>query len=445
MNKKSRAGRAIVPVIVGYDVGAYSFARIFHEAGGYKSVVLTTAPRGPINDSRILDVRLFERGTFDDDERFLAALADLECEFVGCTLILLVNADEHVEFVARNREHFGANWFLPYSPLGAVQRANSKGAMAELLTYMGLNAPKRVVVDLSAQQWPELDEVCFPAVVKPESGADLAQNWGRGLRKVELWKTRSEALKACEILRTNGVEVRVIIQEFIPGDDTTQWLVNGYVNRQGQVTACGSGRLILGLHQPEYIGNAGIVLTEHHPKLIEQATRIVTAVGIRGYFSMDVKIDPRNGKTYWLDLNPRIGRGHYYMKLAGVDLAAALLADLSNDLTAEEEPREGRSGNGARSGEGAAYSVPARSKAYQTNSELGLFCLVPSCLANSCYVTDPQLLKRVRQVKRQRRAVNPLLYRADRSLGRYVYVLGNSINHYRRMRAYYRQPDPYRL
>ena len=71
-----------------------------------------------------------------------------------------------------------------------------------------------------------------------------------------------------------------------------QWVVNGYVDSHGEITATGSGRVLLGLHQPEVIGNAAMILVQRNDELIAQAQKIVRAAGMRGFFSMDVKIDP---------------------------------------------------------------------------------------------------------------------------------------------------------
>ena len=283
--------------------------------------------------------------------------------------------------------------------------------MAGIVTAIGLSAPARTRIDLEdPDAWKrDLKGVRFPVVVKPERGSDLGAYWNQGLRKVLPIPTRPQAYETFERWRRGGVRAPLIVQELIPGDDTVQWVVNGYVDSRGEVTACGSGRVLLGLHQPEYLGNAGIVLTEHAPDLVEQAGRIVTTVGLRGFFSMDVKIDPRDGVPRWLDLNPRIGRGHYYLKVAGVDLASAMLADM-----------EGREG------------------VYQTNSREGLFCIVPAGLANRRYIRDPELRRRARRARR--RAVNPLAYGADRNVRRTFYRLANGLNQRRRMRAWYPRP-----
>ncbi|MDO4888416.1 MAG: ATP-grasp domain-containing protein [Actinomycetaceae bacterium] len=403
----------VLPVVFGYDIAAYSFARIFHEAAGLRSLVVAEAARGPINDSKIFDVRLVPAGTMDDEARFLDTLDVIARQFEDRRLVLLVNTDEAVGFVAANRERLQRRWFLPYGTAEATAAANSKADMAGVIRSLGLHVPARASVDLGdPRSWDAaLAGLTFPIVIKPERGSDLGAYWNQGLRKVLDLPTPEAARETFERLREGGVKARLIAQELIPGDDTTQWVVNGYIDSRGQVTACGSGRVLLGLHQPEYLGNAGIVLTEHNERLIDDAKRIVTTVGLRGFFSMDVKIDPRDGVARWLDLNPRIGRGHYYLKVAGVDLAAAMLADM----------------------EGKTFP-------YTTNSREAIFCIIPPQLANKNYVRDPALLRRVKTARKKFGATNPLAYGKDRHPKRTFYRLANGFNQYKRMRAWYPEP-----
>ena len=200
-----------------------------------------------------------------------------------------------------------------------------------------------------------------------------------------------------------------MVQELIPGDDTTQWVVNGYVDRLGQITAAGSGRVLLGLHVPSLIGNAGMILLDSNDHLIETGKRIVQAVGLTGFFSLDVKIDPRDGTEYWLDLNPRIGRGHYYLKVGGIDLAAAMLADMRGERIQ-----------------------------YQTNTRNGIYTVIPMALASKRYLTDADLRAQVKIAKKN--TVNPLAYSKDRNPRRDAYRRSADANQYRQMKAFYPEP-----
>lgn len=409
----SKNNNPILPVIFGFDIADYAFARIFHEAIGVRSLVVTEIRRGPINDSSIFDTQMIPLGTVNVEEKFIALLHQIAVEHPDERLVLCINSDEGVDFVSRHRAELEDRWFLPYAPASAVETANSKRAMAELIASLDFPVPGRTSVDLSQPEtWREnLEKVTFPVVVKPEDGAELTTYHHQGLRKAMPIDTLDEALATFTAWHANGVPICLIVQELIPGDDTTQWVVNGYVDSRGEITATGSGRVLLGLHQPEVIGNAAMILVQRNDELIAQAQKIVRAAGMRGFFSMDVKIDPRTGTAYWLDLNPRIGRGHYYLKVGRIDLAKAMLADM----------------------EGQAAP-------YQTNGADGIYTVVPMCLANRTYLRDKDLYRHVKRVHRKRGAVNPLAYAKDRHLKRTIYRLINLLNQWRQMRAFYPQP-----
>ncbi|MFT0848080.1 ATP-grasp domain-containing protein [Actinomycetaceae bacterium L2_0104] len=405
--------RPILPVVFGFDIADYAFARIFHEAVGVRSLVISEILRGPINNSKIFDLEMVAKGTLGNEEKFIALLHRIAAEHPDEQLILCVNSDEGVDYAARHRAELEDRWFLPYAPAEAVETANSKRAMAEFLSSLGFAVPERVTVDLAdPESWRErLEKMTFPVVVKPEDGTDVTRYHRQGLQKAMPVESMDEALATFGTWSERGVHIRLIVQELIPGDDTTQWVVNGYVDSRGEVTATGSGRVLLGLHQPQLVGNAAMILVQSNEELIADAQRIVLAAGMRGFFSMDVKIDPRTGTAYWLDLNPRIGRGHYYLKVGGIDLASAMLADM-----------EGR--------------VPS----YQTNERDGIYTVIPMCLANRTYLRDETLYTEVKRVRRARRAINPLTYSKDRNPKRTLYRVINLVNQWRQMRACYPKP-----
>lgn len=398
-------------MVFGFDIADYAFARIFHEHSGLRSLVVSEIRRGPINDSAIFDTLMVPKGTLGHEDSFIALLHEIERSHPDERLILCVNTDEGVDFAAKHRTELEERWFLPYASEKAVQTANSKAAMAAILSELGLPTPPRVSIDLTQpESWEGvLAQVRFPVVVKPEDGTLLDLYLHKGLKKVLPVQSAPEALELFHKLHANGVPIALMVQELISGDDTTQWVVNGYVNSSGEVTAAGSGRVLLGLHVPALIGNAGMILVQRNDHLIEVAKRIVAAVGLTGFFSLDVKIDPRDGTEYWLDLNPRIGRGHYYLKVGGIDLAAAMLADMAGE-----------------------------SIAYQTNTREGIYTVIPMVLASGTYIRDPKLRQEVRAARKN--TVNPLKYSKDRNLRRTVYRALSYVNQYKQMKTFYPKP-----
>ncbi len=405
---------SILPVILGFDIADYAFARIFHERTGSTSLVVSEFPRGPINNSSILTRRIVPRGTLADDSSLLHLLNKIEEENPEKHLLLLVNTDDAVKFIAAHRDQLGEKWILPYSQPEVIETANSKENFAQLCEKLGLRVPVRNVISiLDKSSWlSSLENLTFPIVVKPLQGSDLEHYTHKGLPKISVHDNRESVLALLERLRENTVDTSLMCQELIPGDDTTQWVVNGYVDKQGRVSAVGSGRVLLGLHQPRYLGNAAAILTEYNEKLISDAIALVREAHIHGFFSFDIKVNPYNNMPYWFDLNPRIGRSHYYMKVAGIDLVQALLDDFMG------------------------YS-----DRYQTNTTEGIYSVIPSCFLSSRYLRDRELYNRVAILKRRREGiVHPLAYRADRNIRRWIYRMESLIQQGRLMRRWYPEP-----
>ncbi|WP_394263382.1 ATP-grasp domain-containing protein [Trueperella sp.] len=400
----------ILPVAFGSDVADYSIARLFHETFGVKTLAIAQFMRGPVDNSKIVDVRLVPRETFYDPKVLLPLFHEIADEFPDLTPVLLGNEDNVLNIAMAHRDELEPRWFLPLSDRSVLDLANNKDAMAELITGLGYSVPRHVNVDIaSATTWDAIVDLRAPLIAKPTIGGDQVRFRRTGLQKVATFDSHATAREYFTRIADAGGQMSLVVQELIPGDDTTQWVINGYVNRHGEITAIGTGQVLLGIHEPSLIGNAGIIYVRENAQLIEQAARIVHDVGLRGFFSMDAKYDARDSEPYWLDLNPRIGRGNYYLKVGGINLAKALLDDMAGLSLADS----GR----------------------QTLQHEGMFALMPKLLARPHYIADPQLWERVKPLRRN--AVDPLDYPADRHPKRTLFRIASGINHLRRTRTYY--------
>jgi D-aspartate ligase len=177
------------------------------------------------------------------------------------------------------------------------------------------------------------------------------------------------------------------------------------------MTMAATGRVLIGLHQPGFIGNAGIIYVTRDDELIADARRIVEGLGLTGLFSMDVKVDPRDGRRVLFDVNPRAGRGGYYVNVGGLNLMEALVADVLEDRRLESR-------------------VAGRS---------GVMGFVPRVVLRR-YVRDRALLREVRGIIRQRGVVNPLLYPADANLRRRLYAAQAGANQLKALLQTYPRP-----
>ena len=139
------------------------------------------------------------------------------------------------------------------------------------------------------------------------------------------------------MLARAGFDDVFLVQELIPGDNTAMRSITAYVDSHGEVTLIGSARVLLEDHAPTMIGNPVAMITEDFPALWDAAERLLTSSGYRGFANFDVKIDPRDGRAVFFEVNPRIGRNNWYMSAAGLNPMTVMVADLVEHRRVEHE------------------------------------------------------------------------------------------------------------
>ena len=249
----------------------------------------------------------------------------------------------------------------------------------------------------------------FPVVAKAAVGEAYDAVSFPGKRKIWFMDGPQELESLWQDLRQAGFRSTFVVQELIPGDNTAMRSVTTYVDSAGRVTLMGSARVLLEDHAPTMIGNPVAMVTEPFPEIWEAAERILTAAGYRGFANFDVKIDPRDGRALFFEVNPRIGRNSFYMTAAGANPMVPMIEDL----------------------------IGGRRLVRRNVTREVLYSLVPGRLLMH-YLRDPELAQRVRGLLGD--AVDPLRDPSERSQRRRLVVEAQRLNHYRKFARYY--PDP---
>lgn len=404
-----------MPVLLGTDVGTYSFARMFHEHFGCRSITLSGTPRGPINKSKILTNVFLGRGGMLDREGVVRALEQIARDHRDKTLLLMTFGDADVTLALENRDRLEkAGFTIPLAEREIVERANSKSELTRICQELGLAVPATVelVASDTEEMWrSQLCTLTYPAILKPrDGGTGFVDRLFEGQKKVYSIANTSEAITAMKQLVEHGFSGAMLAQEMVMGGDDASWIITGYRNQHGKITSIATGRQVVALHQSNFIGNASIIHVTDNPGLRNMAASVCNKIRLRGLFSIDVKIDSRTGVPYLLDVNPRWGRGSYFSVVGGTNMARDIVADFVD-------------------GE-AADPVIATTE--------GVYHFVPLSVLRH-WVRDDELKKRVKSLKN---VVHPLDYKADRHPKRLLYRRLADINQVRALRATYPHPTP---
>lgn len=400
----------ILPVVLGGDIGVYAIGRSFHQAFGATSVCVAAEPIEAITRSSVFDVeRLPDRA---DDAQVLAILHGLAAAHPDRSLVLMANHDTHSAFVARHSQELSRWYALPFPDLDTIERVTDKAHFARVCEELGVATPGTVLVDLDGSTRPgwraPAIPFAFPVVAKAARGDVYDAVEFPGKRKIWFIETPGELDSLWRTLGAAGFRGTFLVQELIPGDNTQMRSITAYVDSRGVATLIGSARVLLEDHAPTMIGNPVAMITEPFEGLWDDARRILSATGYRGFANFDVKIDPRDGRAVFFEVNPRIGRNNWYMTAAGHNPMPPMVADLVHHRAVEPE---------------------------EVREEV-LYSLVPDRLLLH-YVRDDALRARVRGLMRSGRRFDPLEYAADRDPLRRAVVALQKANQYRKFHRYY--------
>ncbi len=147
-------------------------------------------------------------------------------------------------------------------------------------------------------------------------------------KKVYLIRSREELEALYRQLQDTSYDKLLIVQEFIPGDDTQIRILSTYVDAACDAVFMVGGRVVLEDHSPTAIGNPAVIVSEQLDQVSEDALRFMRHVGYRGMANFDVKFDERDGTYKFFEINTRPGRSSMFVHQAGVNFAQVQVDDV---------------------------------------------------------------------------------------------------------------------
>ena len=392
------------PLLFGGDINVYSVARAFHEAYGVKSICYGKFPTGPAYGSDIIDYRPCAQN--EDAETFRANVAAVAAEHADETVLVIGCGDSYVKLAAENKDAFPANCIAPYVSGELIGTLINKERFYALCDEHGIDHPGTFVY--RRELGPDY-ELSFkpPYICKPSDGVAYCAHPIPGNEKVFLCQDRAELDAVLDRVYASGYPGTMIVQDFIPGDDSYMHVLTCYSDRDAKVKLMCLGHVLLEEHNPHGIGNHAVILTEVDEPLCKRIRAFLEAIGFVGFSNFDIKYDRRDGRYKVFEINCRQGRSNYYVTGAGYNIARLLVED----------------------------RIEGRELPFVLADNESLWRVVPRRVAFDSIVSDYH--EEMRALMRQGREVDPLFYPADRALGRRLRMVKNLLGHFRKFKQYY--------
>ena len=313
-----------VPVLLGADINAYSMARAFHEAYGVKSVVFGMFAASVCAGSKIIDYRI--RPNNDTVGQVLKNVSEVAREHPDKKILVLGCGDNYLNAISANLPSYPENVIAPYVNLDMLETLIHKEKFYQLCDQYGIDHPATVVYHKGMGHDFTLP-FDGPFVVKPAESDTYWKHPFPTQKKAYILRTREEVDQVIDQIYEAGYEDSLILQDFIPGDDSYMRVVTNYSGADGKVRLMCVGHVLLEEHTGHAIGNHAVIITEPEPELCEKLKSFLEAIRFTGFSNFDIKYDQRDGKFKAFEINCRQGRSNYYVTGAGYNLARYLVED----------------------------------------------------------------------------------------------------------------------
>lgn len=397
-------------LIMGTDINAYYMSRCYHELTGKKADIIGNRAMPYTNISNSIIVP-----NFNNKENFKKALIEYGEKNRKYTILLIATSDLYVKLVAEEKSLLEKYYVFNYPDIELVNNLLVKEKFYNIYQDMGLDMPKTFI--FPCNQNKDINEIKeyfkeYPLIIKPSDGVEYHNLEDTSLAKVYKAHTEEELEKIIKKIEKAGYNKNLIIQEFIPGDDSALFDSIFYVGKDKKAKLATFAQIGLQEHTPTGIGNCTVLVNgfdEHGYKeeIIDRLKEFIEKIGYQGFAEFDMKYDARDGKYKVLEINPRQSRSGYYLTACGYNLIKYLIDDLIYDKKID----------------------------FKIIKEKYVLSFVPKTVIKK-YIKNEKLKKEINRLIKNKKIVNPIDYKKDKNIKRKLYIFYRNLNYIKKYKRY---------
>lgn len=391
-----------LPVLFGNDINVYSVARAFYERYSLKSKCFCKALQSTCYKSEMID--LTEVKGLDEREIFLNTLNDYAAQHRDKKILAVGCGDNYVKCLAANKEKFLENVIIPYADYDFLESLMDKEKFYALCQKHGIDYPKTYIC--TAENKDSID-IPFeaPYILKPANQVEYYIHKFEGQKKVFKLDTKEELIETVKKIYKSGYTDHMIIQDFLPGDDTYMRVLTSYSDRSGKVKMMCLGHVLLEEHTPYGIGNHAVIITEYEEELMKKFRTLLEDIGYTGFSNFDIKFDSRDNKYKAFEINTRQGRSNFYVTGSGYNVAEYFVEDF-------------------------VYGNEIKEKIAKDEH---LWMVVPKGVA---FKYAPAYKEKMKRLINEKKYVNPLFFSPDNNPERMLRLYKSQMAHYAKFKKY---------
>lgn len=305
---------------------------------GVKVLGMTAYPQFPGNRSKWLEYRAAPDSLTSPKE--LARAIRTVAEELGRRPLLLPTRDHDINFIIEHGQElsFCVDAIAPSASV--AERMMNKDLLRRAALNVGLAVPESVIIE-QPDQVVRARNLEFPCVCKPV----YASQWRRdgiweavGRQKAVRIDTYADLVSLYN--RFCGLDPRIIVQEWIPGDEEALLIFGSVTDQNAAVVAAFTARKLI--QYPALLGTGVAVEAIPLPQIHEPSRMLLRELGFSGISEIEYKYDARRGRLCLIEVNPRHWDQHRLGTAVGVNLSEALYCLSTGQPTRRMQQSEDR-------------------------------------------------------------------------------------------------------
>ncbi len=323
-----------IVLIVGMDANAYYMARCYHEKYGKKAYLIGKNPIWFTSLSNIVNTSYYD--DMWKEEVFLNILDSFYEEHKNKKIVLVSSTENYITMISKNKDRLNNKFLFNYPKSELIDIIVNKELFYKTYTNSDIiEIPKTMYLDCSKNDIIEVNFM-YPIIVKAADVVSYRQIEFAGKKKIYKVNSKEELDEVISSIKNGGYKSTLIVQEYIPGDDSYLFDSVIYSDKNGKVKRITFAQIGLQEHAYNLVGNAAVLINGYNQfgntdKVIKMVKEFAESIGYTGYAEFDLKYDSRDNKFKLLEINPRQGRSSYYLTPAGCNLIELLVKDLVNN------------------------------------------------------------------------------------------------------------------
>ena len=276
---------------------------------GVPIVVADHSDRSYAGESRFVREVMRLPHPVTDEDAFVDALASQATRWSGS--LLVPGSDETLVAISRAEERLASDFIVGAPPWPILRQVIEKRLTYEVADSVGVPVPRTVLPVSIADVERFAEAADYPCLVKPSEGHLFSAHFG-----TKMFSAANPAELLASYRRAVDAGMAVMLQEYIPGDDSAGANYNSYRIAGRTVAEFTAAKI---RNAPPRHGSPRVVVGQRIPALAALGERLLGAIGLEGFSCIEFKRDPRDGSFKLMEVNARHNLSAWLAVRCGVD------------------------------------------------------------------------------------------------------------------------------